>query len=294
MVRRGRQAATTPPGLVRLADRPRLAQYVRAVWERRAFMHSLASAQLSARHLDTLLGNVWQVINPLLLIGTYYVIFGILFRRSDDALAAAGVSYIAFLAVGIFVFGFMQRCWTSGAAAIGGNLGLIRTLQFPRAVLPLASVTKEVLSFGAPLLVMLGVVVATGVRPAWSWLAFPLVFAGMTLFGAGGALVLARLAAAVPDVKNLLPFGFRLALYLSGVLFDAERLFNRNPQLDWLPEALLFNPLYVYVTLARTSLLGLPGPEGPWLLLSAGCWTFGLVVAGVLYVTAGEKAYGRG
>lgn len=293
MTRTARPVAP-PPGLHRLDDRPSSVQYVREVWARRRFVRALAVGQLKAQHRSTLLGNLWQLLNPLLLIGVYYLVFGVLFRRTDDALAATGVSYIAFLTVGVFVFGFMQRCITGGASSITGNLGLIRTLQFPRAVLPLSSVTREVLGFAMSLLVLVGVLVATGLRPAWSWLAFVPVFAGMTLLSLGGALVAGRLTEQVPDLKNLMPFGFRLAMYLSGVLFDARRLFDRHPNLDWLPDALLFNPLYVYVTLARESLLGLQGPDRRLLLLSAGCWTVGLLGLGLLFFTGAEKRYGRG
>jgi teichoic acid transport system permease protein len=283
---------TPPPGLVALGNQPRLLDYMRQVVARRQFIYHLAAGELRSQHLNTLLGNIWHVLNPLLLIAVYYLIFGVLFDRQ---LVSADVSYMAFLSVGVFTFGFMQRCFTNGANAIASNTGLIRSLQFPRAVLPIATVTKETLSFGSSLVVLIGVLLLAGQPPAWAWLGFPVVFALMTLFGLGGAFATARLADQVQDIKNVLPFAFRLAFYLSGVLFSVDQVVRGRPTLEPLADLLLLNPFYVFISLARVYLLG-PAlhPDVALLWLSAASWTAGLLIVGMIFFLRGEKRYGRG
>lgn len=286
---------TPPPGLVSLGGRPRAAEYVRAVWLRREFVYNLAAGELKSQHLNTALGNIWHILNPLLLIGVYYVIFGILFERTNADLVARGVSYIAFLSLGVFTFGYMQRCFTNGATSITGHIGLMRSLQFPRAVLPLATTTKETLSFAPSLVMMLAVLLLVGERPDWSWLLFAPVFVLMAMFSLGGAMVTARLTDHVADMKNVLPFFFRLCFYLSGVLFDVGQITRGRPNLEPLSDLFVLNPFYVFVTLPREYLLDMPSHTDPALLwLSATGWSTGLLFVGFLFFTAAEKRYGRG
>jgi teichoic acid transport system permease protein len=291
----GSKPRTPPPGLVALGNHPRLLDYLRQVLARRQFIYHLAAGELRSQHLNTLLGNIWHVLNPLLLIAVYYLIFGVLFAPSETQLVSENVSYIAFLSVGVFTFGFVQRCLTNGANAIVSNTSLIRSLQFPRAVLPIATVTKETLSFGSSLAVLIGVLLLAGQRPNWGWLAFPVVFAVMALFGLGGAFAMARLADQVRDIKNVLPFAFRLAFYLSGVLFSVDQVVRGRPALEPLADLLLINPFYVFISLARVYLLGPAlNSDVAVLWVSAASWTIGLLVGGAIFFLRAEKRYGRG
>jgi teichoic acid transport system permease protein len=280
---------------VALGGRPSLVAYVKQVLSRREFIYHLAVGDLRSQHLDSILGNLWHVLNPMLLIAVYYVIFGLLFARTDADLVASETTYIAFLSVGVFVFGFMQRCFTNGANSIVANMGLIRSLQFPRAVLPIATVTKEVLTFGTSFAVLVVVLLLAGEVPDVHWLAFPAVFALMTVFGLGGALLTARLAEQVRDIKNVLPFAFRLAFYLSGVLFSIDQVVQGRPGLERLAELLLLNPFYVFVSLARAYLLAPASGPAPGLLWAAAiAWTMTFLVGGSLLFLSAEKRYGRG
>jgi teichoic acid transport system permease protein len=292
--RQGAQAGP-PPGLIALGGQPTKREYLRQVLSRRQFIYHLAAGDLRKQHLNSVLGNVWHVLNPLLLVGVYYLIFGVLFARTRTDLVSQDDSYIAFLAVGVFIFGFLQRCVTNGANAIISHIGLIRSLQFPRAVLPTATVTKETLSFGPSLVVLVVVLLLAGERPGWAWLGFPLVFAAMVLFGLGGALAAARVAEQVQDIKNVLPFAFRLTFYLSGVLFNVDHVVRGRESLEPFANLLLINPFYVFVSLARLYLLQPSvAPPAGLLWLSAGIWTVGLLVLGFLYFLRLEKSYGRG
>ncbi|MEX1178967.1 MAG: ABC transporter permease [Nitriliruptor sp.] len=282
-----------PRGLVPLGGRPRLRDYLRMTWARREFAYNLANGQFRAQHMDTLLGNVWQLINPVLLIAIYYLIFGVLLAGVRGGLGPD--NYIGFLSVGVFIYSFQQRAISAGASSIIGNLGLIRSLQFPRAVLPASIVIKEVLGFGSSLVVMVLVMVLTGEGLHAQMLWFPLAFVAITAFAQGGALITARLTEAVRDTRNLLPFVFRLLFYLSGVLYDPHRFLEGRPrlmELDWL---LVLNPFYVYVSLARESMMSTFEPEDIGLIwVAAIAWAVVALAFGLWYFLGAEKRYGRG
>jgi teichoic acid transport system permease protein len=282
-----------PRGLIPLGGRPRLRDYLRMVWQRREFAYNLASGQFRAQHMDTLLGNLWQLINPILLIAIYYLIFGVLLAGARGELGPE--NYIGFLAVGVFIYSYQQRAISAGASSIIGNLGLIRSLQFPRAVLPASTVIKEVLGFGSSLVVMVLVMAVTGEGFHVQMLWFPVAFVLITAFAFGGALVTARMTEAVRDTRNLLPFVFRLLFYMSGVLYDPNRFIRNRPSLQELDWMFLLNPFYVYVSLARESMMSTFQPADQVLL-----WAFSIgwaVVAlgfGLWYFLGAEKKYGRG
>jgi teichoic acid transport system permease protein len=115
--------------------RPGLVSYLRVVWQRRHFIIAYATARNVSMYTEARLGQLWQVLTPLLNSAVYYLIFGVLFK------ANRGISnYTAYLVTGVFIFAFTERSIVVGSSAIRANITLIRALHFPRACLPLAYV----------------------------------------------------------------------------------------------------------------------------------------------------------
>ncbi len=259
-----------------------LATYLRELWRRRDYILAVPLNELRVQNAHTLLGNVWLVLNPTLQVGVYYVVFGLIVR------ADRGVEdYLAFLTIGVFVFAFCQRIVIAGARSIASSLGLIRTMRFPRAVLPLTAVVGQVIGFAAPLGVMVLVVGAHGHLPDASWLALPLVFAGTVATSAGLALLAARLNHDYRDVENTLPFVFRLAFYLSGVLYSVERLVTDEA----VRGLFVLNPFYVWISLFRWALMDVP--VATQIVVAAPLWAMLSLVIGFEVFRAGERSYGR-
>ena len=120
-------------GLELSGARPTLGHYLASLWQRRHFIVGYATARNVSMYTAARLGQLWQVLTPLLNAFVYYLIFGLLFE------AARGVEhYIAFLVAGVFVFAFTERSIVVGSTVMRANLPLIRALYFPRASLPLA------------------------------------------------------------------------------------------------------------------------------------------------------------
>ncbi len=259
-----------------------IAEYAREIWRRRDFIVQVPLNELRVQNANTILGNLWLVLNPLLQVGVYFVVFGLIVdvsRGVDD--------YLVFLTIGVFVFHSSQRVILSGAGAVGKNLGLIRAMRFPRAILPLGTVVSGVISFGPALLVMLTVTIAYGYLPTWRWLVLIPVFVLQVLFNLGGSFFMARLNHVYADLENTMPYLFRLLFYMSGVLYSVDRFIENETA------RVLFalNPMYCFLSIWRWALMGLPlRPE-----VVGGALIAGLIapVAGFFFFRAGEATYGR-
>jgi len=269
-------------GLVQPGSHGPLATYLSRIWERKAYVWYVASNELRSQQLNTVLGNLWHVLNPMLQIGIYALIFGFILEidRGID-------NYLAFLAVGVFAYSYTQKTITSGVGSLAKNQGLMRSISFPRAMLPMASTLTELLTFVPKIGVMLVTVLATGEPALWTWLLIvPIAFV-QTVFGLGFALITARAGAHADDFKNLLPFVFRLLFYASGVLFTIDRFVTPDSSLRWI---FFLNPVYDVLALYRWAVLGYELKAA--YLISLAVWTVGGVVIGTWWFRRGEATYG--
>ena len=272
------------PPLRRLDATPKPGRYLRDVWQYRDFAVATAIYDHRAANNGFLLGRLWNVLTPLLRIAVYGLIFSVLLagRRPPD--------FLAFLAAGIFVFIFMQSIVTEGAASLDRNGGLLRSLTFPRAILPVSVTLRQFLKFRYEAAVMFVVVVAVARTVSGGWVVFVLaVVPMMTLFALGGALLLAPVVLRFRDTVRFLPFVFRLTFYLSGVLFPIALLVDEHGLLQFL----LANPFYVFVSLARHLVLA-PDPQAAGLWLAAVLWTGASVTLGLWFFRRDEHRYARG
>jgi len=241
-------------GLRPSAERPPVFTYLGELWRRRHFILAFATARNIAMYTEAKLGQIWQVLTPLLNAGVYFLIFGLLVPINRGI-----PNYLAFLVTGVFVFNFTQRCFISTSSVVTESLPLIRALQFPRAALPLAYVMIELEQMALAMAVLVVIVLATGEPVTWYWLLVIPALLLQTIFNIGIGLFAARLGAQVNDFSQLLPFLMRTWLYLSGVLFSIQNLgLIKNSFLashQWVVPVLQVNPAAVYITLVRNAIM---------------------------------------
>ena len=267
-------------GLFPVRQLDRIGEYLREIYGRRAYLWHVPRQELAAQQVNTALGSLWNLLNPMLLIGFYYLIFGLLLdvnRGSDN--------YITFLAIGVFTFQFTQRSVMSGGNSIINNVGLIRSIQFPRAMLPLSSTLKQFWLHLPTIPLMLAVAIVTGEQIRIAWLLLIPLLAVQTVMSAGFGLIAARAVHAVPDLANLLPFIFRLLFYGSGVLFAVER--RASGRVLYLFQ---FNPLYDILELNRGVLM--QEPVSTVEVLSLLTWAICAAVVGIFWFHRDESFYG--
>ncbi|NIL40817.1 ABC transporter permease [Salinispora arenicola] len=275
-------------GLRIAGERRPLLEYSRGLWAYRHFIAAYANAKLLASYSSARLGQIWQVLTPLTNVAVYYLIFGVVLRQNEIP------NFIAYLATGLFIFNFTQTSVMAGTQSISGNLGLIRALHFPRASLPLAATLTQFQQLMASMIVLMAIVLVTGEPLTVEWLLLPPALLLQAVFNAGVVMTVARMGAKASDLKQVMPFVLRTWMYGSGVLYNVE-LFERLP--GWVTALVQYNPLLVYIELARYALL----EQAPLLndsllqlwLVAAG-WAVVAGIGGFIYFWRGEQEYGRG
>ncbi len=273
------------PGLQRAGARLPIGEYSRRLWDRRWFVAAYSTASNSVGYQGSFLGQAWQLLTPLLNIAVYYLIFGILLHTNRGV-----PNFIAFLSVGVFVFSFCTDSLVAGSRSITSNIGLVRALQFPRAVLPVSTTLVALLRLLYSLSVLIPIVLLTGEPLTLHWLQLVPALALQAMFCLGLAFVVARISARVPDTTQALPFVSRVWTYTSGVMYSIAHFTAGHAA--WVHTVLTFNPGNVYLTLARNALLvGSPASATTW-LLGVG-WAVGLLAVSYLYFWRGEEAYGN-
>jgi teichoic acid transport system permease protein len=261
-------------------------QYLAAMWSRRDFAIALPLEEVRSAHQDTLLGNVWHLANPMLSVAVYYLVFGVMLdvSRGID-------NYVLWLMVGVFTFNLTSRCVLGGATAISSNQGLMRAIRFPRALLPASVIIQRLLTFGFELAVLAAVALLTGQGITWRWLALPIVIAVHSALNLGGAFYAARLNDSFRDIQQIIPFLFRLLMYVSGVMFPLDQYLTSEKTGELIPRLIGLNPLVGMINLYRWVLMGTPlvaGEVVKVLVISAL-----ILMSGFWYFRLAESRYGR-
>jgi teichoic acid transport system permease protein len=268
-------------GLHGLSEQQSFGPYLREVWDRRAFAIIVPRLDIRMQSMDTVLGQFWHIVNPAMMVGVYYLIFGLLLdaRRGVDP-------YIGFLVIGVVFFQLTQRVVQEAAASIARNEGLIRSIQFPRLLLPISVVHGQSFAFVPALGVLVATLLAAGVAPEARWIVIIPVLLAQYLINLGAAFVAALLGNSIRDLDQLLPHLFRLLFYMSGVIFSI-RQFVSNEQVQ---DLFALNPIYDVVSVARWSLMG--EPVDHWIVLGLVAWALLLPLVGLVAFRRAEHRFG--
>jgi len=279
------QPKAPAPGLQRAGARLPVDEYSRRLWHRRWFVAAYATSSNAVGYEGNILGQAWQLLTPLLNIAVYYLIFGLLLHTNQGI-----PNYIAFLSVGVFLFTFLTSSLIAGSKSITSNIGLVRALQFPRAVLPVSVTLVQFLRLIYSLIVLIPIVLIVGEPLTWRWILLVPSILLLAMFCLGTAFAVARIGAKVPDMAEILPFFTRVWMYASGVMFSIQGYAKGHAA--WIGQVLSLNPATVYLSLARNALL-VQNPVTPTTWFLGIAWAFGTLAVAYLYFWRGEEEYGN-
>ena len=257
---------------------PSLLPYVRTLWHRRQFAVELSRTTLRAQHFDTSLGQLWLVLNPLLLGFVYFVLVDLLSNGSRRG------GFFGHLLIGLFLFSFVQQAAQQGVTSVVSGGRLILNSAFPRALLPLAAVRTAFFRFLPALAVYAPIHLATGlpIRPQLLWGVVVLVL--LVPFATGLAMLLAAAQVYFRDVKSFLPYLLRIWLYTTPVLYYPEDVPAKYLLL------LDLNPLASFFVAWNDAINQGRAPEAAS-LLAAAAWATAAIVAGGLFFLSREAEF---
>jgi teichoic acid transport system permease protein len=252
---------------------PPLRPYLHEVWRRRQFAYEMSRTTLRAQHFQTAFGQLWLLLNPVLLSLVYFLLVDILRNGHRPP------HYFAHLMSALFAFHLVNGAVTQGAKSVVGGGRLVLNTAFPRSLLPLSSVLTALMRFFPTLAIYAVVHVASGlpIGPHLLW-AVPIV-ALLTLFSAGVSMLVAAAQVYFRDVSSFLPYLMRIWLYGSPVLYF---LYEVPDRLRWLID---LNPLTPLLGAWSDVLIGGHDPSAKFMAWGAGCALAALVVGGLIFVS---------
>ncbi len=197
----------------------------------------MTKRELQERYAGEMLGAVWAVGHPLLLMALYVFVFAFVFRiRIADSAATSALDYTAFLLAGLIPWLAFQDAMNKGASVIVVNAGLVKQVVFPVEILPVKGVLASMLTQLVSLLVLFAYVLWTHGGLFWTWLLLPLLLFCQTLAMIGVCYVLAAVGTFFRDVKDIMVLVTTAGLYLIPALYPPgsvprafELFFYANP-----------------------------------------------------------------
>jgi len=256
---------------------PKVLPYFAQVWRRRSFVAEYSRSELRAQNFGSLFGQLWLVLNPLLLALVYFILIIVIGGDADGR-------RFAHLTAGLFLFYLVTNSLTMGAKSITSGGKLILNSAFPRFVLPLSATVISFFKF-LPTLVVLGVISAVLASPVSINLLFlPLILALTLLLSLALALLFATLNVYFRDTKNFLPYLTRAWLYLSPVLYESSSL---SPSLAPLK---VINPLAAFIDAWSGIIVNGSRPSANnWLLMIG--WSVGLMLISLYLFLSREREF---
>ena len=237
-----------PIGLIREA--------VAELWSRRELVRYLVQADLSKKGADTLLGNLWWVIDPLLQMLVYVLLVSVIFQRKQEAFP-------------LFVFAAVLP-WKWFTSAIGDAITsvstqdkLIKQVRFPKIVLPMAALVSGVANFAFGLIPLLALMVIwyphkLSVQLLW----IPVIAVIQLVFTASLGMIVAAVNVFYRDVGNLSRHVLRLWFYLSPALYGPVTIAAMAVNHKTLIGFMEINPFYILFTAYRTAIYGVELADG--------------------------------
>ena len=259
------------------AGLPKLGRYWKSLWSRRTFIKEYSKSELREQHFDSVFGQLWLVINPLLLSAVYFILINIISKSADSE------RYVH-LTASLFLFYLVANSLTGGVKSVTAGQRLILNTAFPRIMLPISALVIAIFKFLPTLMVFMVIkaIVGSAFTIEMLW-AIPVLL--ITIFLALGlAITISCINVYFRDIASFLPYFTRTLLYLSPILYTAKEL---KPNLRFIE---IFNPLFpILDSWSRVMVQG----EVPQLssMLQGLAWATGIFFVGTYFFLSREREF---
>ena len=259
------------------AGLPKLGRYWKSLWSRRTFIKEYSKSELREQHFDSVFGQLWLVLNPLLLSAVYFVLIIIIGGTTDSA-------RFAHLTASLFLFYLVSNSLTGGVKSVTAGQRLILNTAFPRIMLPISAVVIAIFKFLPTIIVFLVVKAVVGTPFTFEMLwAIPVllitVFLALSL-----AITISCINVYFRDIASFLPYLTRTLLYLSPILYVASDL---KPSLRVIE---VFNPLFPILDSWSRAMVQGVAPELSSMLQGL-AWATGFFLVGTYFFLSREREF---
>jgi len=210
-------------------------------------------------YFGTVLGYLWSLLRPLMLFGVLLFVFTQVFKIGSEQVD----HYPVMLLLGIVLFTFFQESTTNAVNSVVAQEGIVRKTQFPRLVIPLATVLTGAFNLGLNFVVVVAFVFAFGVDPTWTWLLVPVAFLFLLALTAAVSSALSVLYVRFRDIAIIWVVVAQVLFYATPILYPVTAFENSTTE-----HLLMINPLAVIFEQVRVWVLA--EPQAPTAVEAAG------------------------
>lgn len=249
------------------------ALHLAELWEYRELLYFLTWRDVKVRYKQAILGVAWAVLQPVLTMVVFTIVFNRLMHVSYTPVTVNGkdVPYPVFSYVGLLPWNLFAGALSRAGVSLVGNANLLTKVYFPRLVIPISAVVGGLVDFAISFAVLLVLMAVYGIAPTWQVVWLPLLVLLCMATALTFGLWLSALNVLYRDVQYVIPLLVQLWMFLSPVIYAPT--FN-NPVYRFLYG---LNPMAGVIDGFRWALIGGPRPEGTIALA--------VVIVAVLLVT---------
>lgn len=259
------------------AGLPPLGSYLRSLWSRRSFIAEFSRSELREQNYGSVFGQLWLVLNPLLLSGVYFLLIYIIGGHSD-------ATRYGHLTASLFLFYLISNSLSGGVKSITAGQRLILNTAFPRVMLPISATVIALFKFAPTLLVFFVMRTALGLHYSWQmfW-AIPVILIAL-LMGLGMAILISCINVYFRDIASFLPYMTRSLLYLSPILYHASDVSEKIKTLE------VVNPLF-YLLDAWSQVMVYAKAPDLYSLVHAFTWALSIFLIGSYFFLSRERDF---
>lgn len=250
------------------------------LWDHREVVFFLAWRDIKVRYKQTVFGASWAILQPLITMVVFSVIFGQVAKMPSD-----GVPYPIFSYAALVPWTFFANSVSKGANSLVGGGGMLKQIYFPRLAMPLSATLGNVLDFVLAFAMLIVLMAVYQITPTWNilWLPALLVLAFATAVGV--SLVLTAMNVQFRDVRHAVPFLVQIWMFATPVVYPLSVIDDPVWKMVY-----ALNPMVGVVEGFRWALLGLDTAPGPSILISAAVAAF-LLIGGLFYFKRMERTF---
>lgn len=250
----------------------------RELWDGRELFFFLALRDIKVRYKQTALGVAWVLLQPLIAMAIFTVIFGRFAKIPSD-----GLPYPLFVLAGLLPWNFFSNVITQASQSLLNQQALLTKIYMPRLFIPASPAMGALMDLGISFSILLVMMVFYGVSPGVGIVFLPVLTLICMLSALGVGIWLAAVTVSYRDFRYVVPFMVQIWLYVSPVVYPASLV---PAQWRWL---LALNPMTGVIDSYRSVLLGTPF-DATQLLMSAGISIL-LFIVGVRYFRKTERRF---
>lgn len=250
-----------------------------SVWQYRELLYFLVWRDVKVRYKQTVIGASWAVLQPLITMAIFTVIFGRLANIPSD-----GKPYSVFTFAALLPWGYFSQAFLRSGNSLVGSSNLITKIYFPRLLIPLAASVAPAVDLFFSFLILLVLMVWYGIAPTWGLLVLPLFVALALMTALGVGLWLATLNVKYRDVGHIIPFLVQIWMYASPVAYPLSMVPGKWRVLYSL------NPMVGVIEGFRWAILGSARPDILAISVSTAVVVV-LLLGGLVYFKSMERTF---